>query len=414
MSRRRKRAKHSAPARNNGNAAVNEKRLDADKSVLNAKPLHSSKPARLPVFTSDGNKKILSVLQESMPEAKKETFSWKERIKKFGDRLRLALTPQSNKEALIICGAFFAFTIYNAVKMVKTCPWGTLAEPYAEAEEKSVDILSENEWSSLTSELNNKMKSWPAEAGIILKDFETGRVWKQNANGRFRSASLIKVPIAAALMEKLGEGDITLDTSLKVSKKNRVSGSGTLRWEDNGTPVPLNTVLFKMITESDNTATKMIVDEIGFDSISVSLRHLGLEDTNVCPNISNMTSRKIKDDSFTTPKDIAGLFEKIYSGSLVDKKHSDYLLAILKQTKSRNRLRAGLPEGWQLGHKTGLLRKACHDAGIVFSPRGDYLLVVMTGDVPNYRKAKSFISSIGKITYKYYRPHAESGIQETI
>ena len=395
MSRRRKKNKHSAQSRNNGNAVVHEKRLEADKPVSNAKTLRGGAPAHLPVFTGG------------------EKFSWRETIRKFGNRLRLALTPQSNKEAVIICGAFLAFTIYNAVKMVKTYPWGMPNEPYA-AEGQNIDILSETEWSSLTSELNSKMKSWPAEAGIIIKDFKTGRVWTQNANSRFRSASLIKVPIAAALLEKLGEGDIALDTSLKVSKKNRVSGSGTLRWENNGTPVPLDTVLFKMITESDNTATKMIVDEIGYDSISASLRHLGLENTNVCPNISNMTSKKIRDDSFTTPKDIAGLFEKIYSGTLVDKEHSDYLLAILKQTKSRNRLRAGLPEGWQLGHKTGLLRKACHDAGIVFSPRGDYLLVVMTGDVPNYKKAKSFISSIGKITYKYYGPHEEGGIQETI
>ena len=338
--------------------------------------------------------------------------------------LRRALTPETKTEAAVLLAALFSFTVYNAAKMYKTFPWRAEAEisseEYATEEKRHVDILAEKEWSSLVEELEKQLKKWPAQAGIVLKDFETGRVWAKNPKERFRSASLIKVPIAAALMEQLDEGSISLDSPLKVSRKNRVSGSGTLKWASNGTKIPLEEVLFKMITESDNTATKMIVDEMGLDSISQSLSHLGLEHTNVCKNISNMTSAKIKDDSFTTPGDIAGLFEKIYSGTLVDKEKSEYLMGILKQTKSRNRLKAGLPDGWELGHKTGLLRSACHDAGIVFSPRGDYMLVVMTGNVPNYKRAKAFIASVGRITYKYYRPHETEGevpgggMQETL
>ena len=336
-----------------------------------------------------------------------------------------AITPETKTEAIVLMAAFLSFTVYNVVKMVKTFPWRASAEiaeeiPPQEQEEDNINVLTEEEWSSLTGELETQIKKWPSDAGIVLKDFKTGRVWQKNSDDKFRSASLIKVPIAAALMEQLEEGNISLESSLKVSRKNRVSGSGTLKWASNGTKFHLDEVLFKMITESDNTATKMIVDEVGLDSISESLRHLGLYGTNVCKNISNMTSRKIKDDSFTTPGDIAGLFERIYAGTLVDKEKSDYLLGILKQTKSRNRLRAGLPDGWELGHKTGLLRSACHDAGIVFSPRGDYLLVVMTGNVPNYKRAKAFIASVGRTTYKYYKPHENEGeilgggIQETL
>lgn len=336
--------------------------------------------------------------------------------------LKSAITPNTRTEAVVLMAAFLAFTVYNAIRMVQTCPWkiSELAEAtLSQEQEEDIDVLTEEEWSSLTGELEKQVSKWPSEAGIILKDFKTGRIWQRNSDNKFRSASLIKVPIAAAIMEQLEEGSISLDSSLKVSRKNRIGGSGTLKWASNGTRIPLDEVLFKMITESDNTATKMIVDEVGLDSISESLRHLGLYGTNVCKNISNMTSRKIKDDSFTTPGDIAGLFEKIYTGTLVDKEKSDYLLGILKQTKSRNRLRAGLPDGWELGHKTGLLRSACHDAGIVFSPRGDYLLVVMTGNVPNYKKAKAFIASVGRTTYKYYQPHdtgdeIPGGIQETL
>ncbi|MBO4556565.1 MAG: serine hydrolase [Elusimicrobiales bacterium] len=360
---------------------------------------------------------------ECLPPENKTHF-WLNLYSKSFAWLKNALTPESKTEASVLLAALFLFTAYNAVKMYKTYPWRAedeISGHEVPGEEKApVDVLTEKEWDSLVGDLEKQVKKWPAQAGIVLKDFETGRIWTSNSDGKFRSASLIKVPIAAALMEQIEEGSISLDSSLKISRKNRVSGSGTLKWVSNGTKLPLEEVLFKMITESDNTATKMIVDEMGLDSISQSLSSLGLKHTNVCKNISNMTSVKIKDDSFTTPADIAGLFEKIYSGTLVDKEKSEYLMGILKQTKSRNRLKAGLPDGWELGHKTGLLRSACHDAGIVFSPRGNYLLVVMTGNVPNYKKAKAFIASVGRTTYKYYKPHENEGeipgggMQETL
>ena len=60
--------------------------------------------------------------------------------------------------------------------------------------------------------------------------------------------------------------------------------------------------------------------------------------------------------------------------------------------------------GWQIAHKTGLLRKACHDVGIVFTPKGDYLICVLTGhQSSNYRMSKHFIASMGRLTFDYYQ-----------
>lgn len=333
--------------------------------------------------------------------------------KKLSKKIPLLLSYRNTKKAAVLFFIFLSFAFYNAACAVKLLPWRVtlLSESQKNANK---NLLSEVEWHSLVSELERKTRQWPAETGIVLKDLQTGRVWNKNPDEKFRSASLIKVPIAAAVMEKISEGEVAINSPLKISRNNKVSGSGTLRWEPNGASVPLDTALFKMITESDNTAAKMIIDKIGLDSISSSIENIGLSHTNICKNISNLTSSKVKEDSFTTPSDMANLFEKIYDGHLVDNKHSAYLLGILKQTKSHNRLRVGLPRGWELGHKTGMLRRACHDVGIVFSPRGNYLLVVMTGNVPNYDQAKAFITSVGKITYKYYMPHALDGNRDIL
>jgi beta-lactamase class A len=115
----------------------------------------------------------------------------------------------------------------------------------------------------------------------------------------------------------------------------------------------------------------------------------------------------VRNENFTTAREMAGLMERIYEGKLVNREASDFMLDVLKHTKSRSRLRKGLPLGWEIGHKTGLLRKSCHDVGIVFSPRGDFVIAVLTSEAPNYTVAKNFIARVAKLTYRYYKIDAD-------
>jgi beta-lactamase class A len=159
-----------------------------------------------------------------------------------------------------------------------------------------------------------------------------------------------------------------------------------------------------MITESDNTATRMLISSAGMEYLQRAFGELGLVRTGICPEGMSLASGRVERENYTTPREMAGLMERIYRGEVVDAASSEYMLDVLKQNnRSRSRLRKTLPRGWELGHKTGLLRRSCHDVGIVFSPRGDYIIAVLTGDVPDYTSAKNFIARVAKYTYQYYR-----------
>jgi beta-lactamase class A len=107
---------------------------------------------------------------------------------------------------------------------------------------------------------------------------------------------------------------------------------------------------------------------------------------------------------------MAYLLEKIYRRELVSPEASDQMLDIMKHQHLRDRLPRFLPTGWEIAHKTGLLRKACHDVGIVFSPKGDYLICVLTSHDSTYKMAKRFIATVGRITFDYYgRRDASAG-----
>ncbi len=278
-----------------------------------------------------------------------------------------------------------------------------LLAPTIEEPARVESPIREDEWAAMTGDLDKLSRAYPGRVGIYLKDLYTGRTWEYNPDGLFPSASLIKVPIMAAVFEKIRLGAITLDTQIRLTRRDRVGGSGSLKWVREGTSLSVMEIIYKMITESDNTATRMLIDYVGMDYLSDDFARMGLVHTNITPEGMSLTSGRVARENYTTAREMAMLMERIYRGRLVNREASEEMLEVLKHNKSRSRLRKGLPLGWEIGHKTGLLRRSCHDVGIVFSPRGDYVIAVLTSNVPNYTSAKNFISRVARLTYKFYK-----------
>lgn len=303
--------------------------------------------------------------------------------------------------SLVLAAAGGFFVYYTGNRLLKSF------EPQPEPKKVVEAPLKDAEWLAMVESLDKVSRSYRGRVGIYIKDLETGKTWLYNADKLFPSASLIKVPIMAAVFEKIKLGDLTLDTQIKLTRHERVGGSGSLKWVRDGTSLSVMEIIYKMITESDNTATRMLIDYVSMPYLDGAFKNLGLVHTNITPEGMSLSSGRVLRENYTTPREMASLLERIYAGQLVSKESSEFMLDVLKHTKSRSRLRKGLPLGWEIGHKTGLLRKSCHDVGIVFSPRGDYVIAVLTSEAPNYTEAKNFISKVAKLTYKYYRIDAD-------
>ncbi len=298
---------------------------------------------------------------------------------------------------LIFLGVFLVF--YAVSRHQKT-------HKYLRINSRETKVMNPNqqkEWKKMTSRLKKYARNYSGYVGIYLEDLSSGKEWTYKADRLFPSASLIKVPIMAAIFEKIKSGEISFDTTIKLTRRERKGGSGTLKWAKDGTNLSVMELIYKMITESDNTATNMLIDYVGMEYLQHQFEKMGLKYTNISPEGMSLSSRRVAKENYTTAREMAYLFKKIYYGKLVNKKASELMLEFLRHSKSRTRLRRGLPIGWEIGHKTGLLRRACHDAGIVFSPNGDYIIVVLTGNVPSYSSAKRFITRIGRETVRYYK-----------
>lgn len=268
---------------------------------------------------------------------------------------------------------------------------------------------SESNWEAMTEELSLLAAKHQGRVAIYLRDLGTGKTWTYHEEDLFPSASLIKVPLMACVFYKIRDGQLSLYDKLTLRRRHRRGGSGSLKWRPDGTRLTIRELLQHMISESDNTATAMVLEALGLNYVQQQFPKLGLVYTGISEEGMSLKGGRVAQENYTTAREMAMMLEKIYRGELVDRPSSQLMMEILKHKKAvTSRLAKGLPGGWEIAHKTGLLRQACHDSAIILTPHGDYAITVLTGQNASYRTAKDFINRLGKITFAHYEGSANN------
>jgi beta-lactamase class A len=257
-------------------------------------------------------------------------------------------------------------------------------------------------WDLVAVEIMGSARNFRGETGLIIKDLKRGWEIRIKQDKLFPSASIVKIPIMAACFLAQEEGKINLKDSVILKNRFKVLGSGRLKEFPEGTPVKIKDLIEMMIAESDNTATNMLIDLLGEDYLNNAFKRLGLNNTNIARNMMDFKSRRIGVENYITASDLSLLLEKIYTGRLLNKRISTQCLDILKKQKMRDRIPARLPQEVLVAHKTGLERYVCHDAGIVFTANGDFLICALTRHNNKTSKiAKDFIADTALKAYNY-------------
>lgn len=257
-------------------------------------------------------------------------------------------------------------------------------------------------WQRLQQKLSDQIRQFKGEVAIVVKDLRTGWEISYNKDRLFPSASLVKMPIMAACFIASEEGRINLNQEIILRNSDKFSGSGTLKDMRPGVTFTIEELTGLMIYDSDNTAANMITSMLGVDYLNNVFNSLGLKDTNLSRRIADFRLRDRGVENYTTAQDMALLLEHIYRRSLVNKKLSEKCLKILKLQRVNDRLPKYLPIDVTVAHKTGLERTVCHDVGIMFSCKGDFLICVLTQHTnPSAAASKKLIARIALQTYVY-------------
>lgn len=258
-------------------------------------------------------------------------------------------------------------------------------------------------WKGLEQKIARQINRFKGETAVVVRDLDTGLEFSYNRDKLFPSASLVKVPVMAACFLAADKGKIGLNQEIKLKSSEKLSGSGDLKDMPSGTAFSVERLIGLMIYDSDNTAANMLTGLLGLDYLNDSFRGFGLKNTVLSRRIADYKLRDRGVENYTTASDMAMLMEKIYRRQLGSRGISEQCIKIMKLTHTNDRIPRYLPAEVAIAHKTGLENGVCHDAGIVFSRKGDFLVCVLTRHTnSNSLPSKKFIGRIALSVYRYF------------
>ncbi len=248
----------------------------------------------------------------------------------------------------------------------------------------------------LGNAIQNALVGTLGSYGIVVKHLKTGEFYVSNEHKIYKSGSLYKLWVMAVVYKQIQNGSLHKDDVLKqsiVTLNNEFFISPEYAEQTDGSiELSVSDALDQMITISDNYAALLLADKVGIKNIASFLQDNGFGESKVGINGNDPT---------ITPYDTAIFFEKLYKGEFADKTYTDEMLKLLKTQKLNDKIPKYLPEDIMSAHKTGELDQFTHDAGIVYTTTGDYIIVVLSeSDDP--LQAKERIANVSKAVYTHF------------
>ena len=239
------------------------------------------------------------------------------------------------------------------------------------------------------------------QPSVFVWEYSTGAGLEINSDEVYPSASIIKVPIAFELMRLVertadAQKPIELTDKRAFSEEFRTLGSGNLQYTKAGNIYSLDHLANIMIADSDNSATNMLLYEIGgVDGFNRAMRNLGLKVTSMggwLPDIEGYNK--------TTAREMSTLLYNIDNPNYINIKQKNVLKEYLGNTRNIHLLKEKLPQSAMVLHKTGNIGTMLGDSGIVYTDNGKkYIVTILVKRPFNDYSAKTLIQDASLLIY---------------
>jgi beta-lactamase class A len=241
--------------------------------------------------------------------------------------------------------------------------------------------------------------------GYAVKDIQTGKTFVLNENEVFPQASSIKIAILFEVFKRAEEGSLNLDERIDLAPDKKVAGSGVLYYM--GFPslsLSVRDLCVLMVVLSDNTATNLLIDRVGLESVNKRLDALGLPATRLRRRMMDLKAAAEGRENVSTPREMMTLLEKIWAGALLkDPLRKDLIdiLCIEKESPLRSGVLA-VAEDVPVAEKPGELEAVRCDSGIVLLPDRPYLISVMTTYLKRDADGNPAIAAVSRLAFEHF------------
>ncbi|WP_436738234.1 class A beta-lactamase [Streptomyces sp. BBFR102] len=225
-----------------------------------------------------------------------------------------------------------------------------------------------------------------ARLGVYAYDSGSGRSVAYRADELFPMCSVFKTLSSAAVLRDLDQDGEVLSRRIFYTERDveRAGGAPETGKEENlANGMTVEELCAVAITASDNCAANLVLRELGGPTaVTRFARSLGDQVTRLDrwePELNSAEPGRVTDT--TSPRALTRTYGRLVLGDALNPRDRRLLTSwLLANTTSGDRFRAGLPEDWTLGDKTGSGRYGTgNDAGVTWPPgRPPIVLTVLT------------------------------------
>ena len=259
--------------------------------------------------------------------------------------------------------------------------------------------VENTELSSLKNEIKYIASTYPeVKPAVYVWDYQTGDYVDFNADEIYPTASIIKLPVLVELFRSIEKGFVSIDEKMTLTDYYITEGSGSLQYKGLNSQYSIDNLARVMITESDNSATNMLMARLGsMTDVNSAIRQWGLKHTYVQTWLPDLGGT-----NHSTARDMATILYNLDNPKFLSNESREKIFDYMGHVHNNRLIAAGLPQGTEFLHKTGDIGKMLGDAGIVFAPNGKKYIVVMFVNRPhNSPLGKEFIVKASETIYNY-------------
>lgn len=247
----------------------------------------------------------------------------------------------------------------------------------------------------LSKIVQDRLKDKDGEYAVYIEDLTDGEKYTLRSSDSFLAASLYKVYLMAAVLKEIEDGRLKMEDGLSSSKDHleEVFGDSDFGYEDAPDQIEytVEEALERVGRISDNFASIMLAEKIGWDKVVAMADSLGVENT------------KIKAPISTSASDIGEFFKDLYQKKVVSESVSNRIIDLLSLSQLNDRIPAGVPDDIKVVHKTGELSGIRNDAGIVYLEGRAYVIVLMSKNLKYEDDGVETLVNISKGVYEYFK-----------
>jgi beta-lactamase class A len=216
-----------------------------------------------------------------------------------------------------------------------------------------------------------------------LVSFEDCVVVEDKADEVVPAASINKLAVACAVLDKIDRGELRLDQRIELTAETVLAGDGIYHLQTVwGDQLTLANVMTALLMLSDNTAVRLCGRVCTGAEVNDYLAGKGFVHTRVQPLPGNPHRMYL---GTTTARETHTLLSKLVAGAMVSPSATRFLLDLLHGFTDGVRRSMSSDERLRTATKYGALHDSRHEAGIMFGADGRAALIfAFFGDLPGH------------------------------